>query len=411
MKTVSLKKGLVFGIIFLFVCINFTTISGKQIFEKNNTNFKLKKFNFESKLFDLKINLLMKLAHMKSISACVIKNNTMVWSNGYGFSNRALLQSPTINTNYMIGSISKVITATAILQLYENESYDFELDDNVNKYLPFDLKNPNFNDINITFRMLLAHQSSLHDHDSAGATNFLFTNKPFSFIQEILLPEGDNYLEDCWAVYQPGSEANYSNLAFTLLGYLIERITNQTYEEYCQEHIFKPLKMKNTSFIMNNIEKSDLAVPYFYLPGIYIRVAKTDFNFYDPCGGLYTTVEDLSHLFIAHLNGGIYEDVRILEESTIDMMHTVQYPESSPYFGNARFGLGWMIIVDENDEAYWMGHAGDLICYHARMFVDINDNTSIIYFYNSGGYPLFINLMYRAQNKITNLLFEKAKEF
>ena len=405
----KINKILFLAVVILFIFINFTSVPAKSIFEnytiKNSQNKDL-----DLNLFNLKIRALMKFAHIKSLSACVIKNNTMVWSKGYGFSNRLLLQTPTIDTNYMIGSISKVITATALMQLYENDSYNFELDDNVSKYLPFDFKNPNFKRVNITFRMLLAHQSSLHDHDSMKATRFLFSKNNFSYLEELLFPDGENYLEDCWAEYPPGAEANYSNFAFILLGYLIERISGQTYEDYCQEHIFKPLQMKDTSFVINNINRFNLAVPYVYLPGIYIRIPRSDYMFYDPCGGLYTTIEDISHLFIAHLNDGIYKDVHIMNESNIELMHTIQYPESSPYMGNARFGLGWMIIVDKNDEPYIMGHAGDLICYHARMFSDMEGNSSVIYFYNSGAYPIFRYMMYDAHTKILNLLFEKAED-
>jgi CubicO group peptidase (beta-lactamase class C family) len=406
----KLIKIIVFSIALILIFINFSTITAKENLKHKNTDIGSKLIDLKSKLFDLKFKLYMKLGHMKSVSACIIKNNEIVWEKGYGFSNRARLQRPTIDTNYMAGSISKVITATAIMQLYENESYNFSLDDNVDKYLPFELKNPKYNDVNITFRMLLSHQSSIHDHDSEIASSYLFTYLPFSFAKEILLPDGENYLSECWGNYPPGADANYSNFGFILLGYLIERITGQPYEKYCQEHIFEPLKMHDTSFNMSNIDKSNLAVPYYYLPGFYIRVPKTDFVFLDPAGGLYTTVEDLSHLYIAHLNGGIYEDVQILNESTIELMHTIQYPNSTPYGGNLRFGLGWMIFVDDNNEPYITGHAGDLYCYHARMLQYTIDNTSIIYFYNSGASPIFRNLMFKAHGMIINLLFEKARE-
>ena len=132
------------------------------------------------------MKLAMNLAHMQSVSACIIKNNTIKWSGNYGFSNRLLLEKPTINTNYMAGSISKTITAIAIMQLYENESYDFDLDDNVSKWLPFDIKNPTYPDVNITFRMLLSHQSSLHDHDKISELNYLFSDSPISFPAENL---------------------------------------------------------------------------------------------------------------------------------------------------------------------------------------------------------------------------------
>jgi len=362
---------------------------------------------------------MMRFARIPSLSAAIVKNDSIVWYQGYGFSDKLLLQRPSKDTIYMIGSVSKVITAMALMQLYENQSYDFDLDDNVSEWLPFDFKNPKYPDVNITFRMLLAHQSSIHDHDHFSEVGYLFSYRPFSYVEEILMPYGEDYHPEYWGDYPPGTGANYSNFGFILLGYIIERMTGQSFEQYCQDEIFKPLGMKNTSFSIANLDKSNLAAPYFWIGGVYIRIPKTDFVFYDPCGGLYTTVEDLSHLFIAHQNGGVYNDVRILDNSTLDLMHTVQYPDSIPYLGFLRFGLGWLVWTNSNDEPYLTGHGGDLICYHALMVTTLPDNVSIISFYNSGAFPsyrmFFPNFSSKIKSfgmrQVNNLLFEKAKEF
>ena len=397
-----MKKLFVVSLVILLIFLNISNLAGKNTVKANSP--------IEDNAFNLKINLMMRLAHIQSISACIIKNNSMVWYHGYGFSNKAFLQRPSKDTMYMIGSISKVITATALMQLYENESYDFDLDDSVSKWLPFDFKNPKYPDVNITFRMLLAHQSSIHDHDHFGTVKYLFQYHHYSYVEEILMPYGEEYHPEYWGDYPPGAGANYSNLGFTLLGYIIEMMTNQSLEQYCQDHIFKPLEMKNTSFYLDNSDKSNLATPYYWVGGLYLRIPKNDFKFYDPCGGLFTTVEDLSHFLIAHLNGGVYDNVSILDNSTLDLMHTVQYPNSSIYQDLLRFGLGWLVWPDSNDEPYQMGHGGDLICYHAKMLVRTSDNVSIIYFYNSGSLPRILPKLLNAigEAQINNLLFEKA---
>jgi len=368
--------------------------------------------------FNLKMRLMMRFARMSSLSIAIVKNDSIVWYQGYGFSDRLLLQRPNKDTLYMVGSTSKTITATALMQLYENESYDFDLDDNVSEWLPFDFKNPKYPDVNITFRMLLAHQSSIYDY-GLSELKYLFSYRPFSYVEEILMPYGEDYHPEYWGDYPPGTGANYSNFGFILLGYIIERMTGQSFEQYCQDQIFKPLGMKNTSFSMENLDKSNLAAPYFWIGGVYTRIPKTDFVFYDPAGGLYTTVEDLSHLFIAHQNGGVYNDVEILDNSTLDLMHTVQYPDSIPYAGVLRFGLGWSLWVNSNDEPYLIGHRGDLICYHSQMVTILPDNVSMISFYNSGAFTsyriFFPNLSSKIMNfgakQISNLLLEKVKEF
>lgn len=376
------------------------TLSDKQNISNNDQSF------------DRKINLLMKIGRIPSISACIIKNNTIVWDKGYGFYDRLLRKRPDLNTIYMPGSISKTITAAAIMQLYE-KGY-FKLDDNVSKFLPFDLKNPNYSSVNITFRMLLAHQSSLHDHSELSSYKYEFSNNyAYSYFKELLMPTGKDYHPEYWAAYPPGKEANYSNLGFILLGYMVERMTNQSLEQYCQKNIFNPLNMKNTSFQMNNLKRGNLAVPYFQIAGIYLRIPHTDFSFLDPAGGLFTTAEDLSHLLIAHMNGGVYKGIRILNESTINLMHTVQYPNSSIYV-IYRFGLGWLIIPNENGEAY-QGHDGDLFCFHAKMRICNSTDGGIIFFYNvgSGPWKALRKIDFKIENMclhlIKNLLFEKAR--
>lgn len=373
-------------------------------------------FSKENISFTIKMRLAMKMAHMQSVSACIIKNNTIVWSGNYGLSNRLKLERPNKNTNYMAGSISKVITATAIMQLYENESYDFDLDDNVSEWLPFDIKNPNYPKINITFRMLLSHQSSILGH---GFTElkYLFSNNNYSFLKEILIPDGSEYHPEYWGNYQPGENANYSNLGYILLGYIIERMTNKSYEEYVDKNILQPLEMKNSSFNLTKIDKENLAVPYYWVGGFYFRVPKKDFLFLDPAGGLYTTVEDLSHLLIMHLNNGTYQNKKILKNSTIEIMHTIQYPNTNLVYGY-RFGLGWMIKSDENNNPEIQGHAGDLLCYHARMWSRVSDNTGYIFFYNSGNFifprilaPITsLAIKQKGEMIVKELLFQKSDE-
>ena len=411
-----MKKLIVILLTLMIIGVTLPNTFGKT----NNQSFTemLEDSNFSSEeiSFTLKMRLAMHLAHMKSISACIIKNNTIAWSGNYGLSDRLTRGKPTININYMAGSISKVVTAAAIMKLYENESIDFDLDDNVSTWLPFDIKNPNYPDVNITFRMILSHQSSIMGH-GFSEIKYLFSKNKSSFLEEILMPYGTHYHPDYWGNYPPGENANYSNMGFILLGYIIERMTNQSYEAYVYNNILEPLEMYNSSFNLSKIDKANLATPYLWLGGLYIRAPKTDFTFIDPAGGLYTTVEDLSHLLIMHLNGGVYNGKRILQNSTIEMMHNIHYPDTNLVYG-LRFGLGWLIKPDENDNPNLQGHGGDLICFHAKMWARISDNTSVIYFQNSAGFAIprimfpitSFKLAALGNQKVLELLFQKADE-
>ena len=159
-------------------------------------------------LFNRSINLLMRMGQIYSLSICLIKNNTIAWSNGYGIYDMEKNQKPNVDTCYLIASISKTITATAILQLYEQGL--FELDDNVNNKLDFDIYNPSHPEVNITYRMLLNHTASL-DIESADFLNDIMdvykisssdlTNKPFieyicQFQKPIILSTGASSLHE-----------------------------------------------------------------------------------------------------------------------------------------------------------------------------------------------------------------------
>jgi len=409
----------IIGAFILFIFFSNTLIcTGMNNYNYADDSHKLtiEYISFNDNIFDLQVNILMKLAHISSLSTGLIKNNSIVWYNGYGLSDRISFQEPNKNTIYKVGSISKVVTATAFMQIWENDSYDVGLDDNISEWLPFDLKNPKYPDVDITFRMLLSHQSSIFEWLEHSNLNYLFSDNGYSFIKEILFQDGSEYHPEYWADYPPGAEKNYSNFGYILLGYLIEEITNLSFEQYCQDHILKPLGMYNTSFTINNLNQSNIATPYYWIGGVYVPIKKSDYLFIDPCGGLFTTVEDLSHFLIAHINNGSYEGIHILEESTVELMHTAQYP-SSKWAGNNQYGLGWTIIPDQNDEPYMIGHSGGLICYSAQMYCFVKDNVSVIYTVNSGSdfiareYQLSLPSIFiqnYARSIIMSLLMEKG---
>jgi len=362
--------------------------------------------SLEDSVFDMKIRMLMMLGSMPSLTACAIKNTSIVWSKAYGFSDIWRREKATEDTIYMTGSITKTIIATALLQLYEQGLFD--LDDDVNEYLPFTLRNPKFPDINITFMMLFAHQSSLSDHTLLNWWKFNIYLKPFPapkdsypWLEEVLVPGGRYYNQKVWSNYPPGEEANYSNVGFILLGYLLEKLTNQSFEKYCQDNILTPLNMMNTSFHPDNLVKDRLAIPYVRLTKLYIPLRHYDFNYVTAAGGVRSTLEDLSYFLIAHMNGGEYNGVRILEEETVELMHTIQYP-------NSRFGLGWIIQSNGQDDTH-EGHTGGAPGGAAMMMMSASENTGIIFFINYYR-DIYHPLEVFAWSCLKQILFENASE-
>jgi len=327
-------------------------------------------------VLDLKIRLCMRIINMPSLTMCAIKNESIVWSRAYGTSKILQREKATLDTIYVIGSISKTVTATAILQLYEKGF--FNLDDNINDYLPFEITNPNHPNINITFRMLLAHQSSLGDTLFDIIYYLPLLDNSSQWIQERLIPGAKHYRESYWRDYEPGENIGYSNMGFIIASILIEEISGKSFEQYCQDNIFQPLAMTNTSFQPGNLDKDKFAIPTFPFFGFYIPMFHYDTKCVSPCGGLRTNIEDLSHFLMVHMHNGTWNNVSILNTSTVELMHSVQYPNASQpfYQGYIQHGLGWSNIEIEGEE--WEGYNGGAVGYVCNMVIHKSDGIAVI---------------------------------
>jgi len=362
--------------------------------------------------FDIYMTLLMKLAHKSSVSACIIINNSVVWSQGYGLYDIENNKPATPDTLYLLASISKTVTATALMKLYEQGLFD--LDDDVNDYLPFSLRNPSFPDAPITFRMLLSHRSSIaSDNSNRLCLSYIpgdpdIPSYPYPWLEEYLTPDGSAYHSSVWSDDPPGEKYYYANIGFSIIGYLVELISGQIFNEYCKEHIFSPLGMYNTSFRLKDLDISKIAIPYFYKKGDYIPNPHYGMLVLYPAASLRTSVEEFSHFLIAHMNGGMYNDVRILNESTVELMHTAHYPLNDRGHG---YGLGWSIKVSKSGKKE-IGHSGGWPGVHTLMTYRPVDNTAIIIFTNcydsTQGYRPIEGLAF---SLITNVLFRRANRF
>ncbi|VVB62249.1 D-aminopeptidase [uncultured archaeon] len=370
-------------------------------------------------LFDKKIEVCMRLAKFPSLSACIIDGDKVVWSKGYGVSNIEHQYTATENTVYGICSITKTITGTALMQLFDQGL--FNLDDDVNNYLPFNLRNPNFPDDPITFRMLLSHSSSLRDRESYWLITFYheggppFEGYPMPWLEDYLVPGRSTYDSYVWdSINGPGTFSEYANINFDLIGYLVELISGEPFCTYCEDHIFKPLEMYNTSFNLSSYTEEDLAVPYNWNPqnNIYEKNYNMVFLHY-MAGGLFSTVIDMSHFMMMQMNGGSYKNTRILKESTVEEMHKIQ----SPNFNPARaYGLAWyfephLFQIGKGNFCSFLkiyeGHGGALTTgLRTSMWMKTSGDSAVLFFVNSDSflYPKGANGI----DFLRNALFLKA---
>jgi CubicO group peptidase (beta-lactamase class C family) len=293
------------------------------------------------------IQTAMDLANIPSLTACIIKNDGLVWKFASGIANKEEGRRATDETIYLLASISKTVTGAAVMQLYENGLIDLDAD--ISQYLPFQVRHPQYPDAIITTRMVMSHRSGLGwpvNAESSFYVAYFNDSIPafFPWIREFMLPEGSDYNPSIWKDTAPGEYYWYSNFGVTLLGYLVEVVSGMDFNQYCKEHIFQPLDMPNTSFKISDLNSHQIAMPYQdnTIPRGHVQYI------YYPAACLRSSINEFSHFIIAMINGGIYNGNRILTESSVDEMLTRHYPDNE-------VGLIWKMPEDG-----WYEHSGSM---------------------------------------------------
>lgn len=298
------------------------------------------------------------------IAVGIVKDSAVLWEKGFGFSNIASETPMTTKTIGNVGSVAKTITATAIMQLWEQNLV--QLDTDITTYLPISVKNPHFPKTPITIRQLLTHTSSIIDNKNYGES-YSCGDSDVS-LQSWLT----NYFEDAPTAFnnnQPGKNYEYSNVGYGLLGAIVENVSGKPFNEYCKMYIFTPLKMTQTGWFFHEINSKNHMTPYLYasqeLDNLHpelqklliskeIKVNENNalclYGFANyPDGLLRTSINDLSNFLIALLNGGRYSGKQLLKKETLELMLT---SETSV---DKKQGLCWRFTGMEN---IW-GHGGD----------------------------------------------------
>jgi CubicO group peptidase (beta-lactamase class C family) len=311
---------------------------------------------------------------MGSISAGVVVGNDVIWANGFGWADIEKQIPADAETVYRTGSISKSFTAVLMMKMVE-KGY-FELDDPVERYFP-EIKNLADKPENaepITFRHLASHTSGLiREPKLKGAAS-----GPISQWEEKILASIPK------TSYQsmPGEKFSYSNIGFGMLGLAVSRAAGKPFMDLVQEHIFDPLGMASSFFVL-----TDGYVPRLSMGYVQRRDGTVDAEFpakehagrgYKvPNGGIYSTVGDLSK-FVAAMTGTSSE--KIFSEETRQEILKRQTPE-----GGSGYGLGFFRQKDE-DGFISIGHGGSVAGYNASMVFDLESKIGVVIFrnYNRG---------------------------
>jgi CubicO group peptidase (beta-lactamase class C family) len=365
-----------------------------------------KQVNISEKLTSLDdlIPALMEEAAIPGLAIAKVTEGKISLIKTFGKANIEKGISVTENTQFNIASISKPIMGLALLRLVEQGK--LELDRDINDYLSFHIDNPKITDEKITIRHLASHSSGIDDYyniDSYGINK----DPEISLKQHLvslLTLAGDKYENGRYFLAQnPGDARKYSNLAAGVAGQIIEEVTGLTLAEYSKKHLFPNLGMPKTSWLLHDLNLSDIAVPYEVeqcIPYIFIcaNTESAELNhivgqYFNPPidnkqflpyphfgnpqypdGGIRTSIKEISQFLVSFLNNTDNSGNKVLSNELYKEMFKLQLTDevsnSQRFFWRDKMGL--------------TGHMGSDLGVFTALYFNVESKTGFIILMNRG---------------------------
>jgi CubicO group peptidase (beta-lactamase class C family) len=317
-------------------------------------------FDEAIRIMDIWIEAQRNYDNLPGISVALVKDQNLIWSNGYGYSDLENKTPVSAGTKFSICSISKLFTSIAIMQLYE--SGKLRLDDQIQDLLPwYNLEQQFARSGPITVRSLLTHSSGL-PRESAHP---YWTGPAFDFPSREEIKAG---LQDQETLYPASTYFQYSNLGMTLLGEVVAQVSGTTYGEYIKSKILQPLEMFDTeTYLPVSQWGGQLASGYSAEDRSRNR---TKLSLFDAEGiaaaaGFSSTVEDLGKFAAWQFRLLSEGDDEILKASTLRYMQQVHWMDPD---WKTSWGLGFAIW--EQDGQSIVGHGGSCPGYRSTIVIN-----------------------------------------
>lgn len=278
---------------------------------------------------------------LPAFSIALVDGDRIVWSEGFGRADPEQNTPATADTVYRVGSLSKLFSDIAVMQLVEQGK--LKLDDDIRTVLPgFQPKN-SFK-TPITLRQLMSHQSGLVRESPVG--HYFDPTEPS-------LAETVRSLNGTSLVYPPDTRTKYSNAAVSVAGYVLEKSTGTSFAEYMRRQILNPLGMAGSDYEATKKVKGDLARAWMWTLDGRRFEAPTFALGTPPAGNLYSSVNDLGRFLTVLFNDGRMSDGQLLKPETLQQMMSRQKTKDGR---EMRFGIGF--AVSEFDGHKSVGHGG-----------------------------------------------------
>lgn len=331
--------------------------------------------------------------NVPGVAMAIVKDDEIIFSKGFGYRDLEKKLPMTTDTLLAIGSSSKAFTTFA-MGILVGEGI-IEWDKPVRNYIPwFRLYEP-FASERLTPRDLVTHRSGLPRHDLSWYNNFKASREEFVRRLAYLKPTAD--LRE---------KFQYNNLMFLTAGYLVEVKTEKKWEDAIRTYVLDPLEMRRTNFSVEDSQRdTDFSLPYRETKGKIERIPFRNITNIGPAGSINSSVNEMSHWLIVHLNGGKFKDNQIINAQILEDMHLAQMPTGGtpaiPEVTPADYGLGWFIDAYRGHPR--VHHGGNIDGFSAMVSMLPQDGVGFVALTNKNGNPLPELLIRHASDLILGL--------
>ncbi len=384
-----------------------------------------------STVFYQEMHAIMKRYKIIGCQAVSVYKEQVIWSDSFGDRDVELKQPVTENTMFRIASISKLFTATAIMQLVERHQLILDVD--ISDYLGFEVRNPKHQDSIITLKQLLTHTSSLTSDEESNSIYAKYIKDGQSghsvCLKELLVPGGKYYTHQIWGDWQPGLSTYwvYSNIGAIICGAIIEKVSGMRFDSFIQQNIMKPLGMENVAFSYVGMKKNhefgilyeideitkkykvtiqDTTENKFDIDSLKNYIPGTHGGLFEPQGGLRTSALELSKFLRALMNGA-YNETSLLHAETLDVMKSAHWTREEENHFFSKMGLGLHISHDFLSEYNEMiGHAGEAYGLISNLYWNEEKKFGIIFVINGANFNLQSNSRFDVEKELAEVIFE-----
>ena len=361
------REGKIFSLIIAFLFINSIALIAREEVRPPD-------------LTDLKkvVNELMKDWKVPGLGIAVVKDGKILLTEGFGLRNVEHGLKVTPQTIFPIASCTKTFTAVSLAILVDEGKLKWDIP--IKEYLPSLRFSDDYISNHITLRDLLTHRSGLPQHYRMYFNRHLTR---VEFMERLRFLEPSRGFRETF---------QYANLNYMIAAYLLEKVTNGTWEDFTKEKIFDSLEMKNTNFSISQSQKSsDYALPYREENGKIIQASFLNPNIMGmgPAGSINSNAHDMANWLLFHLNNGKYKDRRVISEACLSETQKPQIVMSGGMSNDMfywSYGMGWAITSYRGH--LMLGHGGGFDGFSCYVSVLLRDKIGCAILCDKEGSPV-----------------------